>query len=158
MKYQILNRHDSRVQFELECDSLKDAVVAAVKDDANLYEANLSRADLSGADLYGADLSRANLSRANLYDANLYGANMGGKIGKLKAGGYFSCGPQGSRDDVLMAFNSDNGMFVKTGCFTGSLGEFREAVIKTHDEQSKHGKMYLGIANLIEYKFSEDEK
>ena len=44
---------------------------------------------------------------------------------------------------------------VVCGCFTGSLSEFRAAVIKTHGEESKHGKTYLGIANLIEYHFSE---
>ena len=167
MKYQILNRYDSRVQFELECESLKEAVVRAVKDganlrEANLYGANLYGADLRGANLYGADLRGANLYGADLRGADLYGANLGGadlggKIGKLKSGGYFTCGPQGSRGDMLIAFNSDNGMFVKVGCFTGSLDEFRSAVIKTHGEESKHSKLYLGIANLIEYKFSEEE-
>jgi hypothetical protein len=225
MKYQILSRYDSRVQFELECESLKDAVVAAVKSGANLYgadlrganlyganlreanlyganlyganlgeanlyganlraadlrgadlrganlgeanlrganlygadlrEANLYGANLRGANLYGANLYGADLGGANLYGANLYGANLGEKIGKLKAGGYFTCGPQGSRNGMLMALNSDNGMFVKAGCFTGSLEEFRAAVIKTHGKTSKHGKLYLGVANLIEYKFSE---
>ena len=130
MKYQILNRYDSHVQFELECESLKDAVVAAVK---------------GGADLYGA----------NLRGANLRGANLGEKIGKLKANGYFFAGYLGSRNDVLMAFHSDKGVFVRAGCFTGSLDDFRAAVIKTHGETSKHGKLYLGIANIIEYKFSE---
>ncbi len=33
--------------------------------------------------------------------------------------------------------------------------EFRAAVIKTHGEESKHGKTYLGIANLIELHFAE---
>ena len=190
MKYQILNRYDLHVQFELECESLKDAVVAAVKGGAdlrgaNLYGANLRGADLRGADLggadlrgadlrganlrgadlYGADLGGANLYGANLYGANLrgadlYGANLRGAdlgeiIGKLKANGYFFAGYLGSRNDVLMAFHSDKGIFVRAGCFTGSLDEFRAAVIKTHGETSKHGEMYLGIANIIEYKFSE---
>ena len=185
MKYQILNRYDSHVQFELECESLKDAVVAAVKGGAdlyganlrganlrganlrgaNLYGANLRGANLRGANLYGADLGGANLRGANLYGAdlggaNLYGADLGGadlgeKIGKLKANGYFFAGYLGSRNDVLMAFHSDKGVFVRAGCFTGSLDDFRAAVIKTHGETSKHGKLYLGIANIIEYKFSE---
>ena len=185
MKYQILNRYDLHVQFELECESLKDAVVAAVKGEANLRGAdlygadlretnlrkanlyganlretnlrgaNLREADLRKADLYGADLRGANLYGADLGETNLYGANLGEKIGKLKANGYFFAGYLGSRNDVLMAFHSDKGVFVRTGCFTGSLDEFRAAVIKTHGETSKHGKLYLGIANIIEYKFSE---
>ena len=39
--------------------------------------------------------------------------------------------------------------------FGVSLKRIRAAVIKTHGEESKHGKTYLGIANLIEYHFSE---
>ena len=160
MKYQILNRYDSRVQFELECESLKDAVVAAVKSGADLYGADLGGADLGGANLRGANLRGADLGGADLRGANLRGANLGGadlgeKIGKLKANGYFFSGYLGSRNDVLMAFHSDKGVFVRAGCFTGSLDEFRAAVIKTHGETSKHGKLYLGIANIIEYKFSE---
>ena len=140
MKYQILNRYDSRVQFEMECGSMKECVEAAITQYADLQYANLRS---------------ANLQSANLQSADLRYADLGEKIGKLKAGGYFTCGPQGSRNDMLMAFNSDNGMFVKAGCFTGSLDEFRAAVIKTHGKTSKHGKLYLGVANLIEYKFSE---
>ncbi len=165
MKYQILNRYDSRVQFEMECGSMKECVEAAITQYADLRSANLRSADLQSADLRSADLRYANLRYANLRYANLQSADLryadlryadlGEKIGKLKSGGYFTCGPQGSRNDMLMAFNSDNGMFVKAGCFTGSLDEFRAAVIKTHGKTSKHGKLYLGVANLIEYKFSE---
>jgi len=42
---------------------------------------------------------------------------------------------------------------VKAGCFFDSLEAFRAKVIKTHEEESKHGKLYLGVANLIDYKF-----
>jgi uncharacterized protein YjbI with pentapeptide repeats len=102
IKFDILNRWTSEVQFtaEIECaeDALRSvkiglAVIWAVKSRANLYGANLSGADLSranlyganlyganlyGADLSGANLSGANLSRANLSRANLYGANLSG--------------------------------------------------------------------------------
>ena len=160
MKYQILNRYDSRVQFEMECESMKECVEAAITQSADLRSADLRSADLryanlQSADLRSADLRSADLRYANLQYANLQSADLGEEIGKLKAGGYFTCGPQGSRNDMLMAFNSDNGMFVKAGCFTGSLDEFRAAVIKTHGKTSKHGKLYLGVADLIEYKFSE---
>ena len=129
----------------------------------NLYGANLGEADLRGANLYGADLREAdlygaNLGGADLREADLYGANLGEKIGKLKANGFFSAGPLGSRNDALIAFHSDKGIFVKAGCFSGSLDEFRTKVIETHGETSKHGKLYLGMANIIEYKFSVEDK
>ncbi len=60
------------VLFELESNTIKEALVQAVKSGANLR----------GADLYGADLRGANLRGADLYGANLYGANLRGA--KLK--------------------------------------------------------------------------
>jgi len=94
MHFQIKNRwDDSNVIFQGDFESMKDCVLAALKNGANLYganlsranlsganlsRANLSRANLSGADLSGANLSRANLSGADLSGANLYGANLYG--------------------------------------------------------------------------------
>ena len=67
-KFEIKHRYSGAVLFEMETDSLKLCVEAAVK----------SRADLSGADLSRADLSRADLSWANLSRADLNGANLNG--------------------------------------------------------------------------------
>ena len=77
-----------KVRFTYEADTLKEVLVEAVKQKADLsgadlYGANLSGADLSGAnlsgaDLYGADLRSANLSGADLYLADLFGANLYG--------------------------------------------------------------------------------
>lgn len=86
-------------------------------------------------------------------DAYLRGADLGKKYGKLKENGYFSIGPLGSRNDTLMAFHTDKGIFVRAGCFFDSLELFRTKVIDTHGEDSKHGKLYLGAANMIEFKF-----
>lgn len=123
---------------------------------ADLYGANLCGANLSGADLRGANLYGADLHRANLYGADLCGANLGEKFGKLILDGFLSVGPLGSRNGTLLAFHTDKGIFVRAGCFFDSLQLFRESVIKTHGEESKHGKLYLGVANIIEFKFSEE--
>jgi uncharacterized protein YjbI with pentapeptide repeats len=74
--YQIKSRFSGKILFEMECDSFKSCVEAAVRSGANLYGADLSRANLSGANLYGANLYGADLSRADLSGANLYGANL----------------------------------------------------------------------------------
>ena len=42
------------------------------------------------------------------------------------------------------------------GCFTGSLTEFREQVKQTHGD-SKNGKLYMQMANMIEYRLSTEE-
>ena len=155
--FEIKSRYSGSVLFSLECGSMKLCVEAAAKRGTNLYGADLGGADLGAANLYAADLSGANLSGADLSGANLSGANLGKKVGKLKGQGYFATGPLGSRNDTLQAFHTDKGIFVKTGCFFDSLEAFRAAVIKTRGEDSKHGKLYLGVANLIEYKFGETE-
>ena len=79
-----------KVLFELEKENntIKDTIVEAIKQGANLrsadlYGANLRSADLYGANLYGADLRSAdlrsaNLGSANLRSADLYGADLYG--------------------------------------------------------------------------------
>ena len=68
---------------EFDVETVKDALVKAVSEKANLrganlYVANLYGANLGGADLYGANLGGANLRGADLCGANLDGANLRG--------------------------------------------------------------------------------
>ena len=63
-------------KLEKENNTIKDTVIEAVKNDANLRGANLYGANLCGADLRGADLCDANLRGANLRDANLRDADL----------------------------------------------------------------------------------
>ena len=90
IKIEIKNRFTGSVLFEYskENNTIKETLLQALKEnanlrganliDANLRGANLSGADLSGANLSGADLRGANLRGANLIDANLRGANLRG--------------------------------------------------------------------------------
>jgi hypothetical protein len=83
---EIKHRSTGAVLWSGEAESSRDAVIAAVKVDADLAGADLAgadlagaylaRADLAGADLAGADLAGAYLARADLADANLAGANL----------------------------------------------------------------------------------
>lgn len=50
--------------------------------------------------------------------------------------------------------NSDE-IGVRCGCFYGTIKEFREKVKETHGE-SKKAKEYLMLADLMEYRFSEE--
>ena len=73
---QIKHRHSLAVLFELETESLKLCLVAAVKTSANLGYADLRNADLGNADLWYADLRNANLRNADLWGADLRYANL----------------------------------------------------------------------------------
>jgi len=68
-------------EFEKENNTIKDTVVEAIKQGADLYGADLHGADLHGANLHGAnlrsaDLQGADLQRADLQGADLWGANL----------------------------------------------------------------------------------
>ena len=83
------------VLFELEKEnnSIKNTLIEAVKNGANLGDADLGGADLGGANLVGAFLGGANLVGANLVgadlgDADLRGANLrGANLGDADLGG-----------------------------------------------------------------------
>ena len=88
MKIEITSRLDASVLFALDVEnnSIRVTLEAAVKAGADLTRAYLTRADLTGANLdrayldgadpTGADLTRADLTRAYLTGANLAGANV----------------------------------------------------------------------------------
>jgi len=135
--------------------NLADAYLAG----ANLAGANLTRADLAGADLADAYLAGANLDGANLDGANLAGAYLdganlaGAKVndGNVLAGTrpIFQIGPIGSRCAYLAAYITTSGVFVRAGCFFGSLAEFSATVNKTHGE-NEHGQEYNAAIQMIE--------
>ena len=115
---------------------------------ANLYGANLSGADLSGADLYGADLYGANLIGANLIGANLTGANLA-DANLTGERPILQIGPIGSRSAYLVAYSTDKGIKINTGCFSGSIQEFRARVKHEHGD-SVHAQEYEAACLLIE--------
>ena len=130
---------------------------------ANLYGANLGGAylggaNLGGADLYGADLRGANLGGAYLGGANLGGANLGGAYlreewGKLeKNTDIFIAGPLGSRSGYTSFFHTDKGIFVRCGCFRGTLDEFVAKVKETHND-NEHARNYFAIVEFVKQKY-----
>ena len=80
IKLQIKNRCTGSILFEYEKDdnTIKDTVIEAVKNTADLRCADLGGAYLRGANLGGADLRDADLRCADLRCADLGGADLGG--------------------------------------------------------------------------------
>ena len=131
------------VRFEGDFSSLAEDVKAAVRSGANL----------SGADLHCADLSSANLSGANLSGVDLSGANLHGEIISKKERPFFSVGPVGSRSDMLLGFSTDKGIRLKTGCFFGSIEEFKARAAGTHGDNI-HSQEYAAALAMIETHFN----
>ena len=51
--------------------------------------------------------------------------------------------------------DSEIGIRIVCGCFTGTLEQFRKRVIETHGEASKNGSLYLDMANMIEKRLGD---
>ena len=178
MKIQIKSLAGS-ILFEGDFSAVKDALLAALKNDAdlrgaylgganlrgaNLYDADLRGADLrgaylgganlGGADLRGADLGSAYLGGANLGGAYLGGANLRGaylrKEIKIKAiqRPFFQVGPIGQDDRILMAFSTEKGIYLKTGCFFGTVDEFLKNLQEKHGNND-HAHEYKSALVLI---------
>lgn len=124
---------------------------------ANLSGANLGWANLRGACLDGAYLDGANLDGANLDGANLGWANLGGAyldgaylddkklIGKRPI---LMIGPIGSRSDYFLAYLTDAGVYLQTGCFFGSVEKFSAKCIEAHGD-NEHAQEYAAALELI---------
>ena len=144
--------------YEKDNNTVKDTVVEAVKQGADLGGAYLGGAYLGDADLRGADLGGAYLRGADLGGAYLGGADLGGadlgeEWGKLeKNTDVFVAGPLGSRGDYTTFFHTDKGIFVRCGCFNGTIDEFVIKVKETHGG-NEHAKNYLAIAEFVKQKY-----
>ena len=134
MLFEIKHRLSGSVLFSLETESLKLCVEAAVKD---------------GAYLGGADLDGANLDGAYLRGAYLRGANLDGAGKLIGDRPIIQISPIGSRSDFLTAYITDNGIFLKTGCFFGTVENFKSAIKNTHGDNI-HAEEYTAALTLIE--------
>ena len=167
MKFQIKHRFNSSILFECELDAdiekksksfqLGFAIKAAIKSDAYLSDADLSDAYLSDAYLRGAYLRGANLRGADLRGANLRGADLRGAdlrgAGKLIGNRpILVIGNVGSDNSYLQAYLTDNGIFIKRGCFFGSLKEFTKAVKEKH-AGTVHFDEYKNVIGFVKKHF-----
>jgi hypothetical protein len=171
MKFEIKSRFAASLLFTLETESLKICVEAGVKAGADLCGANLRSANLYGADLRSANLRSANLYGANLRSADLCGADLCGADlrganlrGANLRSAFLQIGDKkltligerpvlavsniGSRNDTLLAFITDCGVYVRAGCFFDTLVKFSASVKKTHST-NVHAKEYSLAISLI---------
>jgi len=141
MKIEIKSRFSLQILFSHECEDNSVAITLAAAINA---KADLRSADLRSANLYGADLRSADLRSANLYGADL------GESGKLTGDRpFFQVGPIGSRQDVLAAFQTEKGVFLRAGCFFGTVEEFKGKLQDEHGDNA-HAVEYRAALVLIE--------
>jgi hypothetical protein len=159
---------DVLFEYSKENNTIRDTIIEAVNRGANLRGANLRGANLrganlSGANLRGAYLSGAYLSGANLSDADLSGADLSGAnlsgAGKIKSvDDILLIGPIGSRADYTHIYRTDKGVYVKCGCFFGTVDEFASKVKDTHGD-NKYANQYFKVIDFVNKKyFANDEQ
>ena len=139
---------------------------------ADLRGADLRGADLGGADLGGADLRGAYLRGADLGGADLRGADLGGAyLGGADLGGadlrgagkinsiddILIVGPLGSRSAYTHIYRTDKGVYVKCGCFFGTIEEFAKKVHETHAD-NKYERDYIALIDYAKVRFANDNK
>ena len=139
-------------EFSKENNTIKDTVEEAVR-----RGADLSGADLSGADLRDANLRGAYLSGADLRDANLSGAYLRGAGKITSVDDILLIGPIGSRADYTHIYRTDKGIFIKCGCFFGTVEEFASKVKDTHGD-NKYANQYLKVIYFVNKYFETDEQ
>lgn len=67
---------------------------------------------------------------------------------------YLIIGPAFSSGRFTTAYRTaDNTIEVTTGCFTGTVEDFRRAIDSSHANDPKYKRQYLGFASLIECNF-----
>ena len=136
-------------EFEKENNTIKDTLLEAIKDGADLCNADLRNANLYDANLYDADLRSADLRNANLRSADLYD-NSCNVVGKIED--WMSHDNIGSRKSRTLFFKTGKGVFVQCGCFFGDLEKFVEKVKETH-QGNKHERDYLALVEFIKVRF-----
>ena len=137
---------------------LRDAYLGGANlRDADLRDADLRDAYLGGANLGGANLGGANLGDAYLRDADLRDADLGGADKITSVDDILLIGPIGSRADYTHIYRTDKGIFIKCGCFFGTVEEFASKVKDTHGD-NKYANQYLKVIYFVNKYFETDEQ
>jgi hypothetical protein len=151
-KIVIKHRYSEAVLFEFQpTDEQQTSGLAmrAALEAATKGGANLRGAYLDGANLRGANLGGAYLDGANLRGANLGGANLDGDKKLIGERPVFTVGSIGSRSDFFTAYITDKGLYLRAGCFFGTVAEFVAKLEKTHGA-NQHAQEYRAALELMQ--------
>ena len=155
MKIEIKSWWDGKILFTHDCEknTIQLTVEAAVKAKVTLDYASLVGARLDGARLDGARLDGARLDGARLDGARLVGARLekGENIISSERP-VFQIGGIGSACRYFVAYLTDKGIRLRTGCFFGSVIEFK-AKLKAEHKDNVHAVEYEAALTLIETHF-----
>lgn len=146
-------------RIDLSYQNLSGAIFSG----CNLHDADLGYCDLSYANFTGCDITGASFRNSNLHFTDFNGAFiMDGNSDperKLVLTGngedsVLSVPNVGTRNDTLMAYHTSQGIFIRTGCFMGTVKEFAARVEDRHRDNSYCLKEYAAALKLLKVKMS----
>ena len=173
MKFKIKSWITGKLLFTLEGENWKLAFTAAVTAGQKFDEADLSGKDFSGIEVdcknssfdnsrfYNSRFDNSRFDNSRFDNSRFYNSSFDNsrfynsrfadkKITGLRP--FFFVGPLGSDQRQLMAVSTEKGIHLATGCFSGSIDDFRAALKKKHGK-NEHGKEYEAALELIELHF-----
>lgn len=139
----ILNRWTLSIIFENEKETLRETLIDALKEGADLRGANLSDAYLSDAYLRGANLNGVDLNGVDLRGAYLNGAYLNGAK-NIKS---FQCG---ECNRISFAIKWESEVMFKIGCFWGNTEKAILKVKEKYGENSYYEKLIKLYTEMLE--------
>ena len=134
------------------------ALIRASLKETNLSCANLTRSVLSSTTLENACLSSVNFTYAGFYDTSLVGATL--RDGAVLGAGrpVLQITPIGSRQDTLVIYNTDRGLYFDIGCQRQiSQSTFEERILEFHSN-NVYARDYRAAIAMAEAYFKSYEK
>ena len=134
------------MEVKIEIKSIFSTVLFEYSKENNTIKDTIEEAIKRGADLGGA----------NLRGAYLGGAYLGGAGKITSVDDILLIGPIGSRAGYTHIYRTDKGVYVKCGCFFGTVDEFASKVTDTHGD-NKYASQYRKVIDFVNKYFAKDE-
>lgn len=142
------------------CDFTGSTFTGCRLNGSTFYESDLADAVFKNCELAGVSFKKAHLLncnfRSDITDARFGGAVTEGMIfrGHKLVGvrGIVQIYPIGSRNDKLTALNTESGIVLQTGCFTGTLERFHNKLEHSHGLKSPFFNRKEEFRFYMEYK------
>ena len=125
------------MEVKIEIKSIFGKVIFEYSKENNTIKDTIEEAIKRGAYLGGADLRGA------------------GKITSVDD--VLLIGPIGSRAGYTHIYRTDKGVYVKCGCFFGTVDEFASKVTDTHGD-NKYASQYRKVIDFVNKYFAKDEQ
>ena len=120
-------------------------------DNSRFDNSSFDNSSFDNSSFYNSSFDNSSFDNSRFYNSSFDNSSFADKkITGLRP--FFFVGPLGADQRHLMAVSTEKGIHLATGCFSGSIDDFRAALKKKHGT-NEHGKEYGAALELIELHF-----